>query len=61
MNMPFVETTLIEGHTEEKKLALIKALTGAVETSLGVPRESIRVVSREVPPEHWVVGGMPKG
>jgi len=59
--MPFVEMTLIEGRTKEQKRALIKALTDAVETSISAPRESIRVVLREVPPEHWAVGGVPKG
>lgn len=59
--MPFVEVTLIEGRTKEQKAALMKALTDAVETSVGAPRESIRVVIREVPPEHWAVGGVLRG
>ena len=59
--MPFVEVTLIEGRSKEKKVALMKELTDAVENTLGVPRERIRVVLREVPPEHWAVGGVPKG
>ena len=59
--MPLVEITMIEGRSKEKKVALIKKLTDAVEESIGAPRESIRVVIREVPPEHWGVGGVPKG
>lgn len=59
--MPFVEITLIEGRSKETKVALMKALTDAVESTLGGPRESIRVVIREVPAEHWAVGGVPKG
>lgn len=59
--MPLVEVTMIEGRTKEKKVALMKAVTDAVETTIGAPRESIRVVIREVPPEHWAVGGVPKG
>jgi 4-oxalocrotonate tautomerase len=59
--MPFVEVTLIEGRSREQKRALMQAVTDAVEKSLEVPRESIRVVLREVPPEHWAVGGVPKG
>ena len=59
--MPFIEVTLIEGRSKDKKVALMKALTDAAETTLGVPRESVRVVLREVPPEHWAVGGVPKG
>jgi 4-oxalocrotonate tautomerase len=59
--MPFVEVTLIAGRSKETKTALMKALTDAVESTLEVARESIRVVVREVPPEHWAVGGVPKG
>ena len=59
--MPFVEVTLIEGRSKEAKNALMKALTDAVESTIGAPRESIRVVLREVPAEHWAVGGVPKG
>lgn len=59
--MPFVEVTIIEGRSREQKAALMKALTDAVESSIGAPRESIRVVLREVPAEHWAVGGVPKG
>lgn len=59
--MPFVEVTLIEGRSKDKKVALMKALTDAVESTIGAPRESIRVVLREVPAEHWAVGGVPKG
>jgi 4-oxalocrotonate tautomerase len=59
--MPFVEVTLIEGRSREKKVALMKEVTDAVENTLGVPRDSIRVVLREVPAEHWAVGGVPRG
>ncbi len=59
--MPMVEVTLIEGRTKEQKVALMRALTDAVESTIGAPRESVRVVLREVPPEHWAVGGVPKG
>ncbi len=59
--MPLVEVTMIEGRTKEKKVALMKRLTDAVEETVGAPRESIRVVIREVPAEHWAVGGVPKG
>jgi len=59
--MPFVEITLIAGRTKDQKNALMKALTDAVETTVGAPRENIRVVIREVPAEHWAVGGVPRG
>lgn len=58
--MPFVEVTLIEGRTPEQKRALMKRITDAVEETIAAPRQSIRVCLREVPPEHWAVGGEPK-
>jgi len=59
--MPIVEVKLLEGRSKAMKAALIKSVTDAVETSLGVPRESIRVLLTEIPPEHWGAGGVPKG
>jgi 4-oxalocrotonate tautomerase len=55
-NMPFVEVTLTEGRTRDQLRTLITRLTDAAETSLGAPRETIRVVLREVPPAHYAVG-----
>lgn len=55
--MPFIDVTLIEGRSPEKLRAFIEALTAAAETTLDAPRESIRVVLREVAPTHWAAGG----
>jgi 4-oxalocrotonate tautomerase len=55
--MPIIDVSLIAGRTPEKKAALIRELTLAAERALGVPRASIRVLLREVPAEHWGVGG----
>jgi 4-oxalocrotonate tautomerase len=59
--MPLVEVTMIEGRTRDQKRALMAQVTDAVEQSIGAPRETIRVIIREVPAEHWAVGGVPKG
>jgi 4-oxalocrotonate tautomerase len=59
--MPLVEVTLIEGRTKDQKRALLVSLTDAVEQSIGAPRDTIRVILREVPAAHWAVGGVPKG
>ena len=56
--MPLIEVTLIEGRTAEQKSALITEVTDAVERSVGAPRAAIRVVIRELPPEHWAIGGI---
>lgn len=59
--MPIVDITLIEGRAPEKKRALIAEVTDTVERVLGAPRDSIRVVLREIPASHYGVAGVPKG
>lgn len=54
--MPLVEVTLVEGRSPERLRALISGVTKAVEETIGAPRESVRVVLREVPPSHWAAG-----
>lgn len=54
--MPLVEITLVEGRTPEQIRRLLGATTDAVATSVGAPKESIRVVVREVPATHWAAG-----
>ena len=56
--MPLVEITMIEGRTSAQKKALITALTDAVEQSISAPRPAIRVAIRELPAEHWAIGGV---
>jgi len=58
--MPIVEITLIEGRTKDQKRALAKEVTDAVVSSVGAPIEAVRVIIREIPPEHFAVGGVPK-
>jgi 4-oxalocrotonate tautomerase len=57
--MPIIEVSLLAGRPAETKRALLRELTDAAERVLGVRRDSIRVILREVPPEHWGVGGHP--
>jgi 4-oxalocrotonate tautomerase len=59
--MPIVEITLIEGRTPDAKKKLIKAVTDAIETSIEAPRQSIRIIIREVPAAHFAVAGETKG
>ena len=54
--MPLVEVTMVEGRTAEQLRSLISRITAAVEQAVGAPRESIRVVIRELPPTHWAAG-----
>jgi len=54
--VPLVEVTLVEGRTPEQIRALITGLTAAVVAAVDAPRESVRVVVREVPATHWAAG-----
>lgn len=54
--MPLVEVTLVEGRTAEQLRSLITGLTNAVQTAIDAPRETIRVILREVPATHWAAG-----
>jgi len=56
--MPFIEVTLVEGRTPDRLRALISALTDAASDSLEAPRDSVRVVLREVPATHFAAGGV---
>jgi 4-oxalocrotonate tautomerase len=55
--VPLVQITLARGRTPEQLAELGRAVTTAVEESLGAPRGNVRVVLRECEPEHWFVGG----
>lgn len=54
--MPLVEISLTEGRTPEQKRALLAGVHDAVEHALGVPAQSIRVLLRELPDDHWQAG-----
>lgn len=51
--MPLIEVTLGEGRSPEKLRALISRLTEAVVETGVAPKESVRVILREVPLTHW--------
>ena len=54
--MPFIDVSLGAGRTPEQVRALIHELTEAAHRAVGASRESIRVVIREIQPEHWAAG-----
>jgi 4-oxalocrotonate tautomerase len=58
--MPLVEISVVAGRPPEKIRDLIGRVHDAVHDSLDVPHASIRVLVREVPAEHWAVGGVTK-
>lgn len=54
--MPLIEVTMVEGRTSEQVRALITGLTDAAVAAVEAPRETVRVVVREVPATHWAAG-----
>lgn len=54
--MPLVEITLVEGRSAPQLRSLISQVTAAVEEAVAAPRDTIRVVLREVPATHWAAG-----
>ena len=58
--MSIIDVTLLEGRTPEKKTALIRELTDAAVRAIDAPIQSVRVIIREVPPEHFAAAGVSK-
>ncbi len=54
--MPVIEVTLTQGRSPERIRALISALTEATVTAIEAPQQSIRVIVREIPKEHFAAG-----
>ena len=55
--MPVIQVTLMEGRTDDQKEALIAALTEAAFSSIGAPRERVRILLNEIPKAHFGIGG----
>ncbi|WP_298423002.1 2-hydroxymuconate tautomerase [Rhodoblastus sp.] len=58
--MPVVEITLIEGRNDEAKARLHAKVAAAIHEAIDAPKESIRIIIREVPGVHFSVGGVAK-
>jgi len=54
--MPISEVTLTAGRSPEQLRTLISTLTNAAQTAISAPRDSIRVIVREVPRTHYAAG-----
>jgi 4-oxalocrotonate tautomerase len=58
--MPIVEITLIEGRDDDAKERLIEKVTHAIVEAIAAPKDSVRVIIREVPARHFGAGGVSK-
>ncbi len=54
--MPIIEVTLVEGREPARLRDLITRLTDAAVEAVDAPRDSVRVILREVPPTHFAAG-----
>ena len=58
--MPIIDVTLLEGRSAADKNRLITELTDGAERALNAPRETIRVIIREVPLTNFAIAGVTK-
>jgi 4-oxalocrotonate tautomerase len=56
--MPIIDVLLLEGRSSEQKQKLVTKITEAAMEALDAPRDSVRIVLREVPKHHFAVGGV---
>ena len=56
--MPLLQVTLTHGRTPQQIESLIANLTDTLVDTLGVKKESVRVVIQEVPKTHWGSAGV---
>jgi len=54
--VPLVEVTMWAGVSLETKRRLAEGITRVFE-ELGIPKEAVTIVIREVPKENWATGG----
>lgn len=59
--MPIIQVNMLEGRSTAQKRAMIAAVTDALVDSLGVKRESVRIMINEMQPEHFAVAGTSVG
>ncbi len=57
--MPIINVQIIEGRPVEKVEELIANLTDTVCSTLGSPREAVRVIVTEIAETHWGKAGVP--
>jgi 4-oxalocrotonate tautomerase len=58
--MPIIEVNMLEGRSVTQKRAMVAAITDSVVATLGVKPDSVRVLIREMPAEHFAVAGVTK-
>lgn len=58
--MPIVQVELLEGRTHEQLAKMVKDITDVIVVDAGASREAVHVILREMPKDHYAVGGVLK-
>lgn len=59
VHAPFFEFYVLQGRTVEDRQQLMARFTELLVSTLGVRREDVRGVCRQVAPDDWCIGGVP--
>ena len=54
--MPVVTVEMWEGRTVEQKRQLVEGITESF-VQIGVPREALQIIIKDVPKHNWAIGG----
>lgn len=55
--MPIVQIELLEGRTLDQKRSLVEKVTQAISESIGAPPESVSIIIRDMPKDHYAKAG----
>ena len=55
--MPMIDITMFEGRSDEQKSLMYREITAAMERTLDVPPETVRITVREIKKTELVIGG----
>ena len=58
--MPIVQVELLAGRSHEQLAKMVKDITDVIVEDAGAAREAVHVILREMPKDHYSVGGVLK-
>lgn len=58
--MPIVQVELLEGRTHEQLAKMVEDITDVIVEDAGAARGAVHVILREMPKDHYSVGGVLK-
>ncbi|CAH1850031.1 MULTISPECIES: 2-hydroxymuconate tautomerase [Convivina] len=56
--MPVVQVELLEGRSKEQLAKMVEDVTAAIVKNTGAQREAVHIILREMPKDHYAVGGV---